>query len=64
MYEEVIADRIQIAVGSLDDPSRIKIDDHVWTKEQIQWFNIADHLPRFLASSTEVATKASQPGDA
>jgi hypothetical protein len=64
MHEEVIADRVQITVGSLDDPSRIKIDDHVWTKEQISWFHIADDLPRFVASSTEVATKAILPGDA
>ena len=64
MHEEVIADRVQVTVGSLDDPSRVKIDDHVWTKEQLQWFNVADDLPRFSASSTAVATKASESGDA
>ena len=64
MHEEVIGDRVQVTVGSLDEPSRIKIDDHVWTKEQIPWFNTTDTLPRFVASSTSVATKASQPSDA
>ena len=64
MHEEVIADRVQVTVGSLDDPSRVKVDDHVWTKEQLQWFNVADDLPRFSASSTAVATKATQSDDA
>ena len=35
MYEDVLPDRVQIAVGSLDDPDRVHIDDHVWTREQI-----------------------------
>ena len=64
MHEEVIADRVQVTVGSLDAPNRVRIDDHVWTKEQLEWFNVADELPRFAASSTGVATKARQPGDA
>jgi len=63
MHEEVIADRMQIAAGSLDDPDRVKIDDHVWTREQLSWFQIDDRLPRFAASSSAVATKAPQPDD-
>ena len=63
MHEEIIADRVQVTVGSLDAPNRVRIDDHVWTKEQVEWFNIADEMPRFAASSTAVATRASQPGD-
>ncbi|MBT8077143.1 MAG: GFA family protein [Gammaproteobacteria bacterium] len=58
MHEEVLADRVQIAVGSLDEPNRITIDDHVWTSEQIDWFDIADDLPRFSRSSDAVASKA------
>src|SRR5262252_3577427 len=30
MHEEVLADRMLIAVGSLDEPGRARIDDHVW----------------------------------
>jgi hypothetical protein len=61
MHEPVLAERVQIAVGSLDEPNRIKIDDHVWTEQQIAWFQIADTLPRFLASSAAVPTSAKQP---
>jgi hypothetical protein len=58
MHEEVLADRVQIAVGSLDDPARVRIDDHVWTKDRIPWFDVADNLPRFSTSSSAVETKA------
>src|SRR5215470_1470722 len=58
MHEEVLNDRIQIAVGSLDEPARVHVDDHVWTQEQIAWFDIADKLPRFRASSSVVPTRA------
>jgi hypothetical protein len=64
MHEQVIADRVQVTVGSLDAPDSVRIDDHVWTKEQLAWFSIADELPRFAASSTAIATRARQPDDA
>jgi len=58
MHEEVLAERVQIAVGSLDEPGRVRIDDHVWTKDRIPWFDVADSLPRFQTSSSAVDTKA------
>jgi hypothetical protein len=58
MHEDVLADRVQIAVGSLDQPERVRIDDHVWTEMQLPWFQIADQLPRFVQSSPAVPTKA------
>lgn len=61
MHEDVLGDRVQVAVGSLDEPNRVKMDDHVWTKEQISWFKLDDRLPRFAASSTAVPSKASAP---
>ncbi len=58
MHEEDLADRVQIAVGSLDEPERVRPDDHVWTKDQIEWFEVSDDLPRFQTSSDVFATKA------
>jgi hypothetical protein len=58
MHEQVLADRVQIAVGSLDEPDRVRIDDHVWTEDSISWFEVSDELPRFARSSSAVATKA------
>jgi len=58
MHEEVLADRMLIAVGSLDDPNRVHIDDHVWTKDQVSWFRIDDDLPRFSTHSSRVPTRA------
>jgi hypothetical protein len=58
MHEDVLADRMLIAVGSLDEPARAKIEDHVWTKDQLPWFRIDDGLPRFAANSSRVPTQA------
>jgi len=62
MHEEVLNDRVQITIGSLDEPERVRIDDHVWTDRQLPWFHIADDLPRFPASSSAVPTRASDGG--
>ena len=62
MHEEVLADRMLIAVGSLDEPERVHIDDHVWTKDQISWFSGDDDLPRFATNSSRVPTKAGSSG--
>lgn len=58
MREAVLGDRVQVCVGSLDAPERVRIDDHVWTQQQIAWFRIDDALPRFAGSSTAVPTQA------
>jgi hypothetical protein len=58
MHEPVIADRVQIVVGSLDEPDRVRIDDHVWTEDSISWFEVSDELPRFKRSSSAVPTRA------
>ncbi|HSS65619.1 MAG TPA: GFA family protein [Gammaproteobacteria bacterium] len=58
MHEDVLDDRVQVVLGSLDDPGRVRVDDHVWTQEKISWFEIADRLPRFPQSSTAVPSKA------
>lgn len=61
MHEEVLEDRVQVALGSLDEPGQVKVDDHVWTQEKIPWLEIEDKLPRFPTSSTAVPSKASEP---
>jgi hypothetical protein len=58
MHEPVIADRVQVALGSLDHPELIRPDDHVWTKQQLPWLRIADDLPRFPTISSAVPSRA------
>jgi hypothetical protein len=60
MREEALRDRVQICVGSLDDPHKVRIDDHVWTSERIAWFDIKDDLPRFPRSSSAVPSNAQE----
>lgn len=61
MREEVLGDRVQVCVGSLDEPHRVRIDDHVWTQERVSWFEVKDELPRFRQSSSAVPSKALLP---
>ena len=58
MHEEVLGDRMQVALGSLDEPERVHPDDHVWTQDQLPWFEITDQLRRFRQSSPAVPTRA------
>ncbi|HEY5802611.1 MAG TPA: GFA family protein [Lysobacter sp.] len=61
MREDVLDDRVQVSVGSLDDPAHAPIDDHVWTQSRLPWFDTRDELPRFATSSTAVPSLAQAP---
>jgi hypothetical protein len=58
MREDVLGDRVQVCIGSLDDARHVRIDDHVWTSSRLPWFDTRDDLPRFTRSSTAVPSKA------
>lgn len=58
MHEAVLGDRVQVTLGSLDCPQRVRPQDHVWVRSRIPWFEVADDLPRFERSSTAVASQA------
>lgn len=58
MHEDVLGDRVQVTLGSLDEPQRVRPDDHVWTQDQLPWFEIKDRLRRFPRNSSAVPTKA------
>jgi len=61
MHEEVLNDRIQVSLGSLDAPERVRPDDHVWTQSQLPWLELIDDAPRFPRCSTAVPSKAEDP---
>jgi hypothetical protein len=58
MHEAVLADRVQVALGSLDRPQDVSPDDHVWTEDQLPWLRIEDDRPRFPKISTAVPSDA------
>ena len=58
MHETVLGDRVQVALGSLDNPERASPDDHVWTKQQLPWLRIEDDRPRFPTISAAVPSRA------
>lgn len=61
MREDVLSDRVQVSIGSLDEPARVRIDDHVWTRSRVPWFDTRDDLRRFATSSNAVPSLADQP---
>lgn len=58
MHEDVLDDRVQVTLGSLDRPADVSPDDHVWTEDQLPWLTIEDELPRFPRSSTAAPSRA------
>jgi hypothetical protein len=60
----VLGDRVQVTLGSLDEPQRVRPNDHVWTQDQLPWFEIKDPLQRFPQNSSAVLTKAVDGGEA
>lgn len=61
MREDVLGDRVQVCIGSLNEPDTVRIDDHVWTQQQVAWFEVEDELPRFPGSSSAVPSDATAP---
>lgn len=39
-------DRLELNVATLDDPSGVSPDHHIWTESRLPWFDTADALPR------------------
>lgn len=58
MHESVLNDRVQVTVGSLDTPGRARMDDQVWVKSRIEWFQDILRLPAFDESSSAVPSDA------
>lgn len=40
-------DHIDVTAGTLDDPSGLKPDDHVWFDRKVPWLKVDDGLPRY-----------------
>lgn len=37
----------EINLVTLDDPSKVRPDHHIWTESRIPWFEFTDALPRY-----------------
>jgi len=42
-----LLDSIDVTSGSMDDPEKIKPEDHTWTESRISWIILADPLPTY-----------------
>jgi hypothetical protein len=64
MHEAVLADRVQVSLGSLDRPDLVRPDDHVWTSSQLPWLELVDDRPRFPTVSDALPSRALDGDDA
>jgi hypothetical protein len=51
--------RIDVNIGSLDDPAAIQPEYHIWTGSRIPWLEIADDLPRYADEGPDTPTAQS-----
>ena len=49
-------DRIDLNIASLDDPTRVVPQYHIWVDSQIPWFDIDDDLPRYSDAGPDSIT--------
>lgn len=55
LHEDVLPDRAQVSIGSLDERRRIKPDDHVFWRSRLPWVNFDDDTPKYELFSDAVA---------
>ena len=48
------AKMIDVTVASLDDPSILPPDYHIWTESQVPWFDTRDELPRHKDAGPDI----------
>ena len=46
-------DIVDVNIGSLDDPELFEPEYHLYTADQLEWFEIDDDLPRFEGAQPE-----------
>ncbi len=44
---------VQLHVGTLDEPDRVRPEDHVHCEEKVAWLEISDDLPRHEGSAAD-----------
>lgn len=45
-----LADEVHLYAASLEDPNEVVVSRHVFTQEQLDWFEIQDDLPRYATT--------------
>ena len=54
-FRELAAPRIDVNIGTLDEPERCPPDYHIFTDSRIPWFDTRDELPRHRDSGPDGA---------
>ena len=58
VFREDASPRVDLNMGSLDDPAALAPQYHIWTQSRIPWFDTADTLPRHADEGPDAPTDA------
>jgi len=47
---------VDVNIGTLDKPTQVEPEYHIWTESQLKWFEIADNLPRHKQEEPDTET--------
>jgi hypothetical protein len=63
-WQRTGSDRVSIWMGCLDEPTGLRLADHIYVAEMGDYYNLTDDLPQFQGSSTgdECTASASKGG--
>jgi hypothetical protein len=42
------AGEIDVTLATLDDPTRLRPDMHIWVEDKLPWVEIGDDLPQYM----------------
>jgi len=51
---------VDVNVGSLDDPSAVAPEMHIWCDSRISWFDTHDSLPRYAQEKTKTDVQSGE----
>ncbi len=52
----VSVNSVDVNIGTLDKPTQVEPEYHIWTESQLKWFEIADNLPRHKQEEPDTET--------
>jgi hypothetical protein len=57
IFSEAFPEDIYVSVTSLDDPSAMPPEIHIWRSHRLDWFDTSDELPKYVSFKSDDETE-------